>query len=231
MEFNQKKGISIFLRILVVFMATNIATSGILILIAYAFSIRSIDKRTKETISQQVAIMRDHFEKQYGTNLKRSIRNLVTSPMLDDYLRSSSAEQLILGKRLERLFLGTVADFQSYHSIHFVDANGDVPIRVVGKARRKMAINLKHDTQDANQHPPSLQAAIRLFGRLESTPLLLSSGYMEWFMPRRDVEIEGPFIDEEGKISSLAGMSKLDLDTGLFGGAIMIRQKLDAFFT
>jgi len=35
MDISKKQGISIFLRILVVFMAINIATSGILIIIAY----------------------------------------------------------------------------------------------------------------------------------------------------------------------------------------------------
>lgn len=59
---------------------------------------------------------------------------------------------------------------------------------------------------------------------------MLSSGYMEWFMPPREMRIEGPFDDETGRTAALVGMAKLDLDTGAFGGVIMVRLNLDPFF-
>ena len=227
-----KQGISIFARILVLFISVNIITSGILIEISYIFSRKSTESRTKETISQQIATIRDNFEKQYGMNLKRTMRSLLSSSDVDNYLFISDAEKLIIRKNIERLFLQTVKDFESYHGISFVDAIGHVHISVVGTSRRTEPINFKAPasaTDDAT-YSPSLQAAIRLFNRLESTPLLLSSGYMEWFMPPREIQIEGPFLDENGAVASLAGMAKLDLDTGTFGGVILIRQNLDAFF-
>jgi signal transduction histidine kinase/DNA-binding response OmpR family regulator len=232
MAASQKQGISIFLRILVVFMAINIATSGILIIIAYVSHVQAIEKRTKETLSQHVATIRDNFEKQYGANLRRTIGALVTASALDEYLLASDAEQLILSKKLERLFQRTITDFESYESISFLDASGAVIINAVRKSPRLLS---GHGTEKAlatpaTQHPAVREAAIRLFHRLESVPLMLSSGYMEWFIPQRDVEIEGPFLDERGTVSSLAALPKLDLDSGTFGGVILIHQNLTTFF-
>ncbi len=53
---------------------------------------------------------------------------------------------------------------------------------------------------------------------------------MEWFMPPRELQLEGPFMDETGTLSLLAGIAKLDLDIGAFGGVLMIHQKLERFF-
>ncbi len=46
MDANGHKGVSIFVRILIVFMAVNIATSAVLIVVAYMFSTSSIDRTT-----------------------------------------------------------------------------------------------------------------------------------------------------------------------------------------
>ena len=226
------KGISIFLRILIVFMSINIVTSIILIVVAYNFSRASIEKRTKESISQQVAIIRDKFERQYGMNLKRTLRTLISSSTLDDYVFASRGEKLIYGKKIERLFLQTIKDFESYHGIRFIDSSGNVQISVVGKLRLKETVNFNEQgfADHDPRYPPSLQAAGRLYRRLKAIPMLLSSGYMEWFMPPREIQIEGPFLDETGRVSSLAAQTKLDLDTGTSAGMVMIHQNLDAFF-
>jgi signal transduction histidine kinase/DNA-binding response OmpR family regulator len=224
------KGISIFVRILVLFLSVNVATSGILIFIAYEFSSKSIAKRAKENIAQQVATIHDNFEKQYGANLKRTMQTLLSSSLIDDYLFASETQKLLLRKKIERLFLQTIKSFESYHSIRFIDSNGDVQISVVGTSGRKESLNFKTPAGIPNDAAPALTASRRLFQRLESTPLLLSSGYMEWFMPSREIQIEGPFFDVDGTIAFLAGLGKLDLDTGTFGGVLLIRQNFDAFF-
>ncbi|WP_238314674.1 hypothetical protein, partial [Methylobacterium crusticola] len=43
--------------------------------------------------------------------------------------------------------------------------------------------------------------------------------------------IAGPFMDERGMVASLSALPKLDLNTGTFGGVVMIRQNLNEFFT
>ncbi len=141
---SQKKGISIFLRILIVFMAVNIATSGILMIVAYVFSLRTLEKRTKESMTQQIAEIRDNFERQYGDDLKRTLRALTVASVLDDYLMASVADRPALQERVERLFLQTLDDFKNYHSISFVDADGDIAIHAVDNMRQRIAVNLKH---------------------------------------------------------------------------------------
>ncbi len=231
MTSQRKNGISIFLRILIAFLCVNIATSGILMVIAYAFHRKSIEKRTKEAVAQQLQILRENFKNDYRLNLKRSLEVMVSSSVLDDYLTVSEDEKMILGKKIEQLFIQTIKTYKTYHSIRFVDADGNIRISVSGKLRHKEAINLKKIEPDARSSlPVSLGASVALFHTLESIPLLLSGAYMEWFMPPRELQLEGPFVDENGTLSLIAGASKLDLDIGAFGGVLMIHQELDRFF-
>ena len=231
MTSKNKKGISIFIRILIIFLCVNIATSGILMVFAFAFHRKAIEKRTKETITQQLEILYANFQNDYRLDLKRSLEVLVSSSILDDYLTVSEFEKRILGKKIERQFIQTIKTCQTYHNIRFVDADGNVKISVTGKLRHKETINLKQiKLEPPKSSTSSLEAGVRLFHRLESIPLLLSGGYMEWFTPPRELQLEGPFVDENGVLSLLAGVSKLDLDVGAFGGVIMIQQKLEKFF-
>ncbi|WP_218673771.1 ATP-binding protein, partial [Candidatus Entotheonella palauensis] len=217
-------------------MAVNIATSGFLIAVAYAFSLRSLEKRTKESIVQQIAVIRDNFEQEYGVNLKRTIRALTASSVLDDYLMAPRSERLRLNEHIERLFLRSLHDVRSYQSIHFVNADGDITIYVADNMRHHLGINLKNPDERAQLSTPFLRTAQTLFRRLASKPLLLPSGDMEGVMPPGDVQpgdiqIEGPFLDERGRLALLAAMSKLNPDTGAFVGVVMIRQNLDDFLT
>ena len=114
-DSRRRKGSSIFIRILLIFMSINIITSGTLIVISYHFSRGSTEKRTKESISQQILAISENFGYQYRTSLKRTMKSLTSSSVLDDYLFSSYAERLILSKRIERLLLQTIQDFDNYH--------------------------------------------------------------------------------------------------------------------
>mgnify|MGYP002642439607 FL=1 len=199
-------------------MCVNIATSGILVLIAFAFHRKSIEKRTKETITQQIEILRHDFENDYRLNLQKSLDMLVSSSLLDDYLSVSDSEKKILGKKIEQLFVQINKTHKTYHNIRFVNADGNISICVLGKLRHKESFNLKQIKPDALPSlPPALGASVKLFQTLESIPLLLSGGNMEWFMPPREFQVEGPFVDQNGTLSLLAGVSKLDLDVGAFG--------------
>jgi len=199
--------------------------------IAFAFHRQTIEKRTKETVTQQLQILHDNFQNVYRLNLKRSLEVLASSSILDDYLTVSEFEKRILSKKIELLFIQTIKSGQTYHNIRFVDAEGNIRISVTDKLRNKEGFNLKKIKLESSTSPASsLGASVKLFQTLESIPLLLSGGYMEWFTPPRELQLEGPFVDENGILSLLAGVSKLDLDIGAFGGVIMIQQKLGSFF-
>ena len=230
MALKNKKGISIFVRILIMFLCVNVATSGILLVVAFVFHRKAIERRTKETITQQLEILHDNFENDHRVDLKRSLETLVSSSLLDDYLTVSEFKKKILSKKIELMFLQSIKTDKTYHNIRFVDADGNVDISVTGKLRQKEAVNLAQiNLASLPSAAPSLEASVKLFQRLESIPLLLSGGYLEWFMPPRELQLEGPFVDENGTLSLLAGVSKLDLDVGAFGGVIMIQQMLDKF--
>ncbi len=232
MTNNDKKGISIFLRILVVFLCVNIVTSGILMVAAFVFHRNAIEKRTKEAVTQQLEILHDNFANDYQQDLKRSLEVLVSSSLLDDYISVSKFEKTILSKKIEQMFKQTIKTFHTFHNIRFVDAEGNVTVGVKGKLRFKESVNLKESDPETFDLPEtSRTASVRLFQTLESIPLLLSGGYLEWFTPPREIQLEGPFTDEDGSLSLLAGIAKLDLDVGAFGGIILIQQKLDKLLT
>jgi len=215
----EKKGISIFIRLLIAFLGICIVTSSIFAVLSYVFSKRTIEKHAKEGIVQQLANISDRFETEYMVNLKRNLRKLVSSSLLNDYLLASEIERLIIGRKIERLFLQTVADFEGYRSIYFVDHLGEEKIGVVGKSRAKKYRNLKRKVvyQKDSGPAPYLEVSTILFEQLASK------------YPG-EIHVEGPFIDEDGEALFTAGISKLDLDTGGFGGFIIIRCSLEEFF-
>ncbi|MDJ0936874.1 MAG: response regulator [Kiloniellales bacterium] len=231
MASTENRGISIFLRILFVFMMVNIATSSILIFLAYNFSHDSTERRTKETIAQQIDTIHQIFDHQLITDLNRSLSTVAASSALDDYLQASMVERVVAQKKLERMFLQLVRDFEEFQGASFINGDGDVMIEVAGSARRRESINLETESPVSTgiTDPAAFEATARLFMRLKAIPVLLSSGNMEWFMPPREMAISSPFIDQDGTISFVAGLAKIDLDTGTFGGIVAIRHSLDDF--
>ncbi len=232
-KFHKQKGVSIFRRILSVFMLVNIVTSAVLIWIAYLFSSGSMERRTKDTISQQVGAIRDNFEKQYGKVLKSTIRWLANSSALDDYLAASSDEKRMIGPKVEQQFVQTIKDFNGLQSISFVDSRGEVKINAVDHLRRteSMNRNLKEQpvASKAFADLQSRKAASNLFNRLEAIPRLHSPESKAPSNAPPEIMIEGPYFDEHGSVSTLAGIAKLRLKTTVFSGIVLIRQNLDEF--
>lgn len=219
MKGYEKKGMPLYIRLLICFLGFSIVISGMLVIVYYIFNRRTIEKGTEEAISQQMLILNENFEHKYKKDLIKSLGNLVSRNTLNDYLLASEIMKPIISKKLERIFLLTISDFEIYRSIYFVDYLGKEKVGVVGKRRVKELRDLKKEgllLKDSDS-ASSLEASVRLFNQLKSKPL-------------GKVHIEGPLIDEDGKVTYLAGISKLDLDTGRFGGGIIIRVSLEDFF-
>ncbi|MCL4744185.1 MAG: response regulator [Burkholderiaceae bacterium] len=233
MDANANRGISIFVRILIVFMSVNIATSAVLIIIAYMFSAGSIDQRTRESVSQQVLAIRDNFETNYSSILRNTTRSLLNSPTLQDYLLTPEAEKLIVVQKVERLLAHAMKNASTLRDMRFADAAGNVAISVLGGRRRSESLMLTGPRASPHNAAGSLALAAsgKLFRELAATPMLLTSGNMEWFIPPSEIAIEGPFLDEDGSYSLVAGIAKLDLEARSFGGVLLVRQSLDEFFT
>ena len=211
-----------FFRVLVALLTINLATIAALIYIAYTFSNESLSKHARDNITQQVDILADKFDEEFRVPLHRSVRNLTNTPLLDDYLQGSEAERFVLRRRLERQFMQLHRDYPDFHMISFVESNRRIAVSISDGRRESPGTLLTNDAEQVQK-----SHAVALFKDLKETPLLLSSGNMEWFMPPREPQVSGPFIDSSGAPALLAGLGKLDKDTGLFGGVIMIQLNLD----
>lgn len=193
--------------------------------VTYFQNTKSVTKRTRENIQQQVSILADNFKKQYQDSLERSLEALITSPTLNDYLLGSVAEKLVIGRRLEKEYLRYLNSYPFIQSISFIDDSYKVAISVKNGVRRSGQIDLSKVAPA--EMSKEWSEVLQLYDKLKSIPLLLFSGNMEWFMPPRDAQVVGPFTNVEGETFAAIGQSKLDTDTGTFGGVVIIHFTLD----
>jgi signal transduction histidine kinase len=221
----------IFHRLLLAFFLVGLAVSGPLIYLSYELNRGSTEHRIQQNMLQQLDILAVHFVEDLAARLHRTLKVIESSPNLDALLSMDSDGQLVLGKRLETDFVRIANDHDRFSGIYFVDADGAVQVGVEDRRRNALAgFEIAGAGAGAAAMLSPTQAAMtRLFAHVRATPTLLSSGNMEWFMPPREPYIVGPFVDEAGRLSLLAGLGKADADNGSFGGMIVIRQRLDQF--
>lgn len=218
----------IFKRLLLAFLAVGLMISIPLMMGSFIFNKNSSRLRTEQNISQQLAIITQAFEQEFGIGLRRSLRQTTSSEALAQYLSASIAERIVNARGLENYFLRLQSDFENYSGVYYVDAESRMVARVEGRKRiGSTGTGLITDAQ-ASETATSTRFK-QLFSRIKTTPTLLSSGNMEWFMPPREVTLEGPFTDELGRMSVLVGLPVLDFDNGAFSGAVIIRVNLDGF--
>ena len=195
MKSVSKNGLSIFARLLIAFLLVNIATASSLIFSGYLFTNSAVEKRTKEAITQQVEAIANHFNQEYRINLNRTMDGLVSSLQLDDYLLASGAQRLVAIRKLERLFKQTIAEYEGYEAVSFVDLNGHSVVNIVGKSRYRPG---DHDeasgglTGYPSQPAVTSAAATRIFEGASAELLLEQSS--SWDMSSRDGQFYGPYI-------------------------------------
>lgn len=230
---------SIFVRLLTAFLMVGILVSAPLIYLSFQFSRESTERRAQQNVTQQMEIIASNFDQELSVNLRRSLEFAVSSDVLSSYLSASRAVRLIIGKRLETGFIKLTEQHEEYTGVYFVGPDGISRVGTAdGRRNVKVRARIAGDApigdqaatlqQQASSKPTEL-AMGRILGRMKASPVLLYSGNMEWFMPPREIQIQGPFVDEEGRPSILAGLAIVDYDDGSFGGVIFIRQRLDLF--
>ena len=222
---------SIFNRLLAAFLAVGLITGAPLIFLSYKINSDSIGVRLQQNVEQQLTIIAENFKQEFSISLLRSLKQITASEPLAAYLSSSEDERIITRKALETHLLRTQAEYGSYSGLYYVDSNGRIIIGVADRQRNGAAGSLAEpaDAGEPEDRSPSRTHLKSLFSKIRTSPLLLSSGNMEWFMPPREVSLEGPFSDEQGRLTLLAGLPILDIDNGGFGGVVIIRVRLDAF--
>jgi signal transduction histidine kinase/CheY-like chemotaxis protein len=224
------KSMPIFHRLLLAFLAVGMIIGLPLIYVSFEFSKESARLRTQQSITQQISILAANFDQEFGVGLQRSLKQLASSEALAMYLSASHDERIVNAKSLETSFLNLQTDYDNYSGIYYADGDGRLVASVEDKKRSVSSEGrLADPTSAASVGATTQQHFDRLFARIKTTPSLLSSGNMEWFMPPRELAIEGPFSDEKGRLSLLAGLPSLDFDSGTFSGVVVIRIRLDAF--
>ncbi len=221
----------IFQRLLLAFLAVGVVIAAPLIYAAFEFSKDSARLRTEQSVTQQMAIISANFEQEFSLGLQRSLKQITASEAVALFLSSSQDERNVNAKALESSFLRLQTDYETYSGIYYADAAGNMIASVEDGKRSASADSLSSESvaRQRDQKSPTRVHFDRLFDRIRTTPSLLSAGNMEWFMPPREITVEGPFVDEAGRLTVLAGLPSLDFDNGAFSGAIVIRLRLDGF--
>ena len=221
----------IFQRLLLAFLAVGVVIAAPLIYAAFEFSKNSARLRTEQSVTQQMAIISANFEQEFGLGLQRSLKQITASESVALFLSSSQDERSVNAKALESSFLRLQTDYETYSGIYYADAEGSMIASVEDGKRSAWADTLSPESValQREEKAPTRVHFDQLFNRIRTTPSLLSAGNMEWFMPPREITVEGPFVDEAGRLTVLAGLPSLDFDNGAFSGVIVIRVRLDGF--
>jgi signal transduction histidine kinase/DNA-binding response OmpR family regulator len=221
---------SIRYRLLFAFFLVGAALLAPVFYISYSYTQDSARARTEQSITQQIDILAASFEQEFGLGLQRSLKQIAASEPLLQYLSASQDERIVNARTLETSFLRLQTDYDVYSGIYFVDAQRQVVASVEDKRRSPRAdLGASGASAEGKAAPPTPLHFARLYDRIRTTPALLSAGNMEWFMPPREIMVEGPFIGEAGRLSVLAGLPSLDYDNGAFSGVAMVRLRLDGF--
>jgi signal transduction histidine kinase/CheY-like chemotaxis protein len=214
----------IFQRLLFAFLAVGLLIAAPLIYVSFTFSSNAAQLRTEQSIEQQVAIITATFEQEFGLGLTRSLKQLSTSETLVLYQSASQTERLVNARGIETSFLRLQTDYPSYSGIYYAEPAGSLIASVEDGRRVRWGA-----LAEGSEAPPTRAHFDRLLERIRTTPTLLSSGNMEWFMPPREITVEGPFRDEKGRLCLLAGLPALDFDNGAVSGVVVIRLSLEGF--
>lgn len=219
---------SIFVRLLLSFVLVGLAVGGPLVYLSLKFNRESTGTRAQQNIEQQIAIIKSNFEQEFGDRVRSSLKTLTSSEALATYMAASNDERSVNAKIVENQLLRVEREHEGFSGIYYADAKGSIVVSAQDRKRQAMVGSIA-DAFGADGPREGQQtriAAKALFQNMRSVPLLLSSGNMEWFMPPREVVVEGPFADERGRLSFLAGLPLIDMDSGAFGGIMFIRVDL-----
>lgn len=224
------QGTPLFYRLLAALVIVGLIPTVPLFYLLFRYNQEVALERTSQDLSQQVALLSSSFEQEYQTAPKRSLKQVASSEALADLVSGPLEERLVNAKSLEALFFNIAREHAVYSGLYFIDAEGKEVAAVVDQQRRGRFGERVVWTDATGEAPtPTLKAGRALLERLYTTPSLLAAGNMEWFMPPRDVLAEGPFLDEQSRLSMLLGLSTLDHDSGALSGAAIIRVDLSQF--
>ncbi|MCO5760889.1 MAG: response regulator [Chromatiaceae bacterium] len=223
--------LSLFHRLLLLLLAASAILAAPVFYLSYEYTKTAAGSRTEEYLTQQLTMLGASYDQEYRNAPQRSLKQIAASDGLTDYLSGPREEHLVNAEILEAFFFNIAKDHATYSGIYFIDWEGREIASVIDQQRSgftRTAVSWTPSAPDPETEP-TVRAGRQLFERISTTPALLSAGNMEWFMPPRDILFAGPFTDERGRPSLLVGLPTLDIDSGAFSGAVIIRLNLEVF--
>jgi len=223
---------SLFHRLLLMLLGVSAILTAPVLYLSYEYIKDAAGTRTEEYLTQQLTMLAASYDQEYRNAPQRSLKQIASSEALMDYSSGPREERLVNAKLLEAYFLNVAKEHTTFSGIYFIDADGQEIAAVVDQQRSGHAGTPPSWTQATTGREadtPTILAGRGLFNQISTTPALLSSGNMEWFMPPRDIQFTAPFLDEQGRPSLLAGLATLDIDSGAFSGTVLIRLNLEVF--
>ena len=200
MQAVESRGLSIFHRLLLAFLAVTILVSGAMSLVYYVFSKKNLVASTREVMAHHMQNTTYYFRHAMEDSLIRELRILATDPVLDEFMMASRANLPIKKHALELLLANHLRIMPDFEAIAFVDYRG---VEVVRAER------------DGHADGYGDFGASPLFSHLEAAP-------------PEDIAFEEIKSGENGP-TFVIGINKTDMDIGQFGGVLLIRYNLANF--
>ncbi|MBU0730558.1 MAG: response regulator [Proteobacteria bacterium] len=201
MTEEKSQGLSIFHRLLITFAIVVISLIGTLSFVFYFFNKKTIEEHAKNNIRNEFNKTFYYFEHSIKDPLTKDLNLLSKNPLLEEYLMAAPFTREVSARAVERLFQQFLKYVKSIESISYVDNMGMEKIRVSRKGRLSDFRNLSDSA---------------LFRELE-----LSQG--------TDIYLTPPHIRDGATVFSI-GITKIDPDIGMFGGAIIAEYNLSTFY-
>lgn len=201
MKPDEKKGLSLFPRLLIALMGIVVLINGVLTAVFYVYNKRALEKHTTENVLQQFETISYHFRYELRDALIKDLQLIASNPILDEYIMSTEFDREVSARSVERFFLESLKYSKNYDGISYADFTGKEVIRTDWSGRVKVY-------RDFSRR--------QLFLRLRSG----QAG---------SIDVDSPVADRYGNIQFSAGIHKVDADIGKFGGAVIVDHSLKDF--
>lgn len=203
---------SIFFRLLIAFLGVAVLPLALLGGVEYMIAGNRDEAVAGERLTQQVEFLQQDFRAEIAKPTTSSLRTLSAAGAVDEFLLASDTLKVLVVSDLERDFQRVAREVPSFRSISLVNRNGHEEVRVAGGRR----IREYRDLAKLDDGTPVEGVMRDLYEEL------IAAG-------PGAIRVSSPLVDANGVPVFLAGLGRLDPNTGGFGCAIIIEYDLREF--
>ena len=208
----QRKGLSIFKKLFIAFLTIALISLIISGGVHYKSQKEFITHTIHSQLSNSAYASSDYFYKTFASPITQDLGFIEASPLLDNFMISRKEEALLAKPLVERLFLFFTDSADSiFLSARYIDSKGNEKIITKGRFRVKDYAAKDHFADNA-----LYRRIYSLFERLKTENV-------------RTILFEGPFKDDNNRLTFMVGISKMDPEIGGFGGAVIFHCDLNGY--